>query len=128
VTVTAACDEIVPENSQDISVPLFTWSPHKGSGEWLEYSFAKPRKFSSVAVYWFDDSKRGGGCRVPASWRVLYGQAGQWKPVGTGSTYGVAKDCFNKAKSKPVVTDTLRLEVKLQADYSAGVLEWRVNP
>ena len=128
VTPTAACDEIVPENAQDNSVRSLTWSPHKGSGEWLEYGFEKPRNISSVAVYWFDDSKRGGGSRVPASWRVLYRRAGKWQLVEAAGEYGVAKDRFNKVKFKPVETDTLRLEVKLQPNRSGGILEWRVNP
>ena len=35
---------------------------------------------------------------------------------------------FNKIKFAPITTDALRLEVKLQPNHAAGVLEWRVNP
>ena len=127
ITPTAACDEIIPENSQDNSVPLFTWSPHRGTDEWLEYTFDEPRTISSVEVYWFDDSGSGGGCSVPANWRVVYREAGEWKPMEATGDFGVAKDQFNEVRFKTVETDALRLEVKLQPDRGGGVLEWRVN-
>ena len=80
---------------------------------------------SSVEVYWLDDSST---IRVPESWRVLYRQAGAWRPAEAAGEYGVAKDRFNRVEFKPVVTDRLRLEVKLQPSLFGGILEWRVNP
>jgi hypothetical protein len=103
-----------------------TWWPHKGGQEWLEGHFAEPRKVSSVDVYWFDDTGRG-GCRVPASWRLLYRAGDRWTPVTAAGPFGVAKDRFNKVTFEPVTTKALRLEVELQPDASAGVLEWRVD-
>jgi hypothetical protein len=35
----------------------------------------------------------------------------------------VAKDQFNKVRFKPVETDALRLEAKLQPNCSGGILE-----
>jgi len=99
--------------------------PNGPEYRWVQYSFEKPRKVSSVDVYWFDD--KGANC-VPASWRLLYRQAGKWKPVENPSDYGVAKDRFNKVSFKPIKTDGLKLEVKVQPDRFAGILEWRVNP
>lgn len=99
--------------------------PNGPPAEWVQYRFEKPREVSSVDVYWLDDY---GGNRAPESWRVLYGRAGEWKPVEAVGEYGVARDRFNKVEFKPVETNALRLEVKLQPNRSAGILEWRVNP
>ncbi len=99
--------------------------PNGPEQRWVQYSFEKPRKVSSVDVYWLDDK---GGTRVPESWRVLYRRAGEWWPVETTGEYGVARDQFNEVHFKPIEADTLRLEVKLQPNCSGGILEWRVNP
>lgn len=40
----------------------------------------------------------------------------------------VAKDAFNKVTFEPVSAAEFRLEVKLQPDFSGGILEWRVGP
>ena len=99
--------------------------PNGAAKEWVQYRFDRPRKVSSVEVYWLDDN---GGNRVPESWRVLYRQAGEWKPVEAVGEYGVAKDRFNEVRFRPIETDALRLEAKLQPNCSGGILEWRVNP
>jgi hypothetical protein len=83
---------------------------------------------SEIAVYWFDDTGRG-SCRVPASWRLLWRDGKEWRPVKlTGqSRYGTALDCFNKVTFEPVTTPELKLEVKLKAGFSGGILEWTVG-
>jgi len=98
--------------------------PNGTPKEWVQYSFEKPRKISSVNVYWFDNS---GTCWTPESWRLLYRQAGKWKPVENTSQYGVAKDRFNKVNFKSIRTDGLRLEVNQQPGRFSGILEWRVK-
>ena len=52
-------------SSDDQEIPRFTWWDHRGTAEWVQYDFAKPTTVSTVSVYWFDDTGRG-GCRVPA--------------------------------------------------------------
>ncbi len=125
-TMEALHDQLEPKNSNDQSIPRFPWCPHKGTTEWVQYDFEKPATVSSVEVYWFDDTGQG-GCRVPQSWRILYRQNDQWKPVENPSSYSVAKDTFNKVSFKPVRTTALRLEVELQKQCSGGILEWRVQ-
>ena len=105
---------------------FFTWWGHLGTTEWLQYTFAKPTVVAGCAVYWFDDIGSG-ACRVPKSWRVLYRDGNEWKPVASPSGYGVAKDKYNSVTFIPVTTDALRIEAVLQKDFSAGVLEWKVN-
>lgn len=123
----APSDGKLPKNSNDHSVPRFTWWDHRGTAEWIEYSFDKPRKVSACEVYWFDDAPRKGACRAPASWKLLYKRGDEWREVGKPSEYGVALDRFNRVTFEPVETDALRIEVKLQKDFSSGVLEWKVE-
>jgi hypothetical protein len=90
-------------------------------------AFAKPSEVSETAVYWFDDTGRG-GVRVPHSWRLLYKAAdGSWKPVTTAETYGSDKDKYNTVHFTPVTTSAMRLELVMQPNVSAGVQRWRVK-
>ncbi|HTL58480.1 MAG TPA: beta-L-arabinofuranosidase domain-containing protein [Candidatus Limnocylindrales bacterium] len=124
-SVEAVVDGLEPKNSNDHSIPRFTWWDHRGTSEWVQYEFAGKRKVSSVQVYWFDDSGVG-SCRVPQSWQILFREAEHWTPVTTESAYEVKRDKYNRVAFKPVATTGLRLEVKLQREYSAGILQWKV--
>jgi DUF1680 family protein len=112
--------------SSDDPTSYFDWWPRRGTSEWVEYAFEKPSVISRIDIYWFDDTGRG-GVRVPASWRVLYKDGGAWKPLDTRDEYGVAKDRFNTITFAPITTTGLRLELTMQAGFSAGVQEWRVK-
>jgi len=125
-TVAALSDKLLPKNSNDQSIPRFTWWPRKGTTEWVQYDFEQPRKVSRADVYWFDDTG-GGGCRIPKSWRLLYKDGGQWKEVPNAGSYGVAKDKFHKVSFDTVRTQSLRIEVQLQPNFSGGILEWRID-
>lgn len=135
-SIGACFDGLLPKNSDDHSIPRMTWWDHKGTAEWVERTFDKPTKFSAAEVYWFDDTGHG-GCRVPQSWRLLYKDGDQWKPVATAQltgfpvtpcdNYGVKRDQFNRVTFTPVTTTALRLEVQLQPKFSGGILEWRMR-
>ncbi|MDH4239619.1 MAG: glycoside hydrolase family 127 protein [Phycisphaerae bacterium] len=125
-TVLALSDKLLPQSSNDQGIPRFTWWPHKGTTEWVQYDFDKPQKISSADVYFFDDTG-GGGCRIPKSWRLMYKQGDQWKEVPNAESYGVEKGKFNKVSFDPVNAQSLRIEVQLQPDFSAGILEWRTD-
>ena len=125
-SVAAVCDNSEPRTSNDQTIPRFTWWPEKGNAQWIEREFEKPRLVSQVQLYWFDDTGAG-GCRVPESWRLLHRQGGQWRPVPTTSPLGVEKDKYNTVTFAPVTTDALRVEVKLRAGFSGGILEWRLQ-
>jgi hypothetical protein len=92
----------------------------------VQYDYEKPRKLVASEVYWYDDTGKG-GCRVPASWRLLYRSGEEWKEVPRLSDYGVAKDRFNRVTFGAVETSAIRLEAVLRPRYSAGILEWRVE-
>jgi DUF1680 family protein len=122
----AVNDQSEPRSSRDNSDIYLHWWPEKGATEWIEYSFAKPATVSEAEVYWYDDTGRG-ECRIPASWRLLYKDGSEWKPVETATPYGVEKDRFNRVSFKPVNTAALRMEVTMQRGWSAGVQEWKVK-
>jgi hypothetical protein len=92
----------------------------------VQYDFDAARKVSSIAVYWFDDTGAG-NCRVPQSARLLYKSGNDWKPVSGAAEIGVKKDAWNSVSFPAVEATALRLEVKLQPEFSGGILEWKVT-
>jgi hypothetical protein len=119
-------DGYEPDNSNDQSRSFYHWWPKKGTAEWVELNFKQNAKVSQVEIYWFDDTG-GGECRVPASWKLLYKDADNWKEVSNPSGYGVEKDKFNKMTFDAVETGGLRIEIQLQKEWSAGVIEIKVK-
>jgi hypothetical protein len=123
--IRAIHDQDEPRSSKDASSGFFHWWPKKGTTEWIQYDLEKPAPVSAVEVYWVDDSGTG-EVRPPASWRVLYREGDEWKPVDTRARYAVELDRFNRVDFSPVTTAALRLEVTLQPQWSAGIQEWKV--
>ncbi|HUS92228.1 MAG TPA: discoidin domain-containing protein, partial [Phycisphaerae bacterium] len=123
----ALSDQVEPKNSNDHDIPRFTWWDHRGTAEWVQYTFDKPRRVAGVSVYWFDDKPRPGQCRVPKSWRLVYRDGEAWKPVAARGEYGTAIDRYNEVAFEPVQTDAIRIEVQLQPGFSGGILEWKVS-
>ncbi|MGA2617710.1 MAG: beta-L-arabinofuranosidase domain-containing protein [Thermoguttaceae bacterium] len=126
-TIDALSDGILPARSGDQGVPRFTWWDHRGTTEWVQYDFPKPREVSAVEVYWFDDTGHG-ECRVPASWKLLAKQGQAWKPVEEAAGYGTELDRFNRTTFRPITAAGLRIVVELKPNFSGGILEWRVGP
>jgi DUF1680 family protein len=122
----AVNDQSEPRSSRDPDSSFFHWWPEKGSTEWIEYAFGEPSRVSEVQVYWFDDTGSG-ECRAPSTWRVLYRDGEEWKPVVASGPYGVEKDRYNRVSFEPVTTSGLRLEVVLPREWSSGILEWKVQ-
>jgi hypothetical protein len=120
-------DGVEPKDSADESIPRFTWGDHRGTKEWVQYDFDKPRKVSAVEIYWWDETRIKQHCRVPQAWRLLYRDAEAWKPVERASEFGVKPDQFNRVTFEPVETTAFRIEVRLQPEWSGGILEWQVE-
>ena len=80
-----------------------------------------------MEVYWWDERRIKANCRVPQSWRLLYKDGAEWRPVSGASEYGSQMDRFNRVTFDAVETRALRLEVQLQPGWSGGILEWRVE-
>jgi len=126
-SVDAMHDRSNPKNSADEGIPRFTWWDHRGTSEWVQYSFARPRRISAVEVYWWDETKLQRHCRVPQSWRVLYKDGDGWKPVANASGYGTKPDQYSRTTFLPVETSAIRIEAQLQKDWSGGILQWRLD-
>src|SRR5262249_15252753 len=124
--IDAVSDGKEPKNSNDHSIPRFTWWDHLGTTEWISWSFEKPRRGGGCSVYWFDDTGVG-RCRVPASWKVLYKDGDTWREVANRGSYGVSPDTYNSVQFDPITTSALKIEVRLQDQMSGGILEWKVD-
>ena len=126
-SLVALNDQILPKNSNDREATYCHWWPLKNTSRWIQYNFEKPSTVSVAKVYWFDDGPFG-GCRIPASWKILYLTAsGEWKAVENNSPYGNEKDKLNEVHFNAVETSALKLEVQFPADNSSGIYEWVVQ-
>ena len=136
---------VTPLGSADESHLYFRMRPRVGEPAWLEYEFTRPTTIATSDVYFADDRRF---CRLPASWRLLYRERGEWKPVSVRGAFGVAKDRFNRVAFAPVTTTGVRIEIEpVTRQYKAGeigppeamfltqaiawrelgVIEWRVR-
>jgi DUF1680 family protein len=120
-------DSIEPKSSGEQPAALCHWWPHRGGEEWAQYDWKKPLTISGAKVYWFDDTGRG-ACRLPSAWQILYRDGGEWKPVQGVSSYPVALDRWCEVSFAPVTTTALRLVVRMQPEWAAGVHEWKIVP
>jgi len=121
----AVIDGREPRNSGDHNIPRMTFWDRRGTAEWIELDFGQTKEVSQTSVYWFDDTARRGGCRVPQSWTLSYRNGDQWVPVRTTGTFGVERDQYNTILFEPIETTGLRLNVQMQPGYSTGILDWR---
>jgi len=125
-SLNAVNDQIEPLSSSDHSVLYYDWWPDKNKGEWVEYDFEKPVTISKTKVYWFDDGPDG-SCRIPDEWEILYLNGNIWEPVKAYGRYKVTKDEWNSLSFKPVTASAIKIKVKLNTDFSAGIYEWVVE-
>ena len=93
-------------------VPMFTWptgAPEPGSGgtspdgatRWVQYTFPTVEPIGRTEVFWVSP---------PKSWRLLYQEGGEWKPVAPLGNYTVAPNAFAVVEFTPVRTNALRIE------------------
>ena len=134
-----------PINSADQSHRFFRMRPPVGERAWLEYEFERPVRVSSSRVYFFDDKRF---CNFPDSWRLLWRDGAEWRPVAADGAFTVEEDAWSTVEFEPVATRALRLEVEPRTvSYRAGqigppaamfidedvewrefgVIEWRVG-
>ena len=65
--------------------------------------------------------------RIPGSWRLLYENGNDWKPVDAAREHGVPRDAYNTVHFKPVTAAALWLELVMQPNVAAGVEDWDVQ-
>lgn len=119
-------DQFEPSSSEDKSALYLHWWPKKNTEEWIQYTFDTEYTISESKVYWYDDSPFG-GCRIPASWELLYKQGDDWVPVQATSGYELSKDKYNTVRFTPVKTTAIRMKIKLPVNHATGVHEWIVK-
>ena len=124
--LSAVNDQVIPNNSNDHSIPRFTYWNHKGTEEWVQYDFTEETPVSYLHVYWFDDGPNG-GCRIPKSWKAYYFDDDVWKEVRKHGEYPIQKDEFNTIEISSIKTTSVKLVIKLQEGFSGGILEWKVE-
>jgi DUF1680 family protein len=123
VSLDSIKDQTLPESSSDSSALHLDFWPHKGTTEWIQFDWDQKHQISGVKIYFFDDTGRG-ECHLPKSWKVLYRDSqGNFQPVNNNTPYRIQKDTFNKIDFVPVKTDSIKIELKLQDKWSAGVQE-----
>ena len=123
----AVLEERDPDSSSDGSLPRFTFWPHRGTDEWIQFGFETVRSVSGVSVYWYDDEGHG-STRVPAAWTIeSQTTAGGWQAVPCETP--VVKDRLTEVRFPvPVKTTALRLRLRLKTGCSAGLLHLAVLP
>jgi len=89
-------------------------------------NFEKPELISKTKIYWFDDGPDG-GCRLPDEWEIQYLTGNIWKPVKHKSAYKVTKNGWDSINFVPVKASAIKIQVKLNKDFSAGIYEWIVE-
>ena len=119
-------DQYDPKDSHDGNATYLHWWPKKNSLEYVQYDFDKAYTVSESSVYWFDDGPFG-GCRIPASWKLLYKDGDQWLPVKNKEPYEISKDKYNTIRFEPVTTTALKLEIQQPVEHSAGLHEWSIK-
>jgi len=117
-------DGTEPKSSGEQPQKLFHFWPHKGTQEWVSYSWTKPVNVKAVRVFWFDDTGRG-ECRLPESWSLERLEDGKWVLINA-SAYAVKGDQWCEVEFPAVSTSALRLKVKLKEGWSAGIRQWKV--
>jgi Carbohydrate family 9 binding domain-like len=122
-TIMALCDGKIPPHTKT----RFSWWPAKGSTEWVEYRFDKPRRISSAGIYWFDDSMRGGGCKIPQNAKISYLKNKKWYEINFKTAFPIVKNQLTKIEFSQVNADAIRLIVKLQSNFSGGLYEFKVK-
>jgi len=120
-------DQFEPGNSADKSKMFFYWWLKKGTEEWVQYDFPGEQTIRETFVYWLVHDHYDFSYRVPVSWKLLYKKGDQWLPVKNQNPYFTEKDQYNSVSFEPVKTTAVRLVALLQEEYSAGILEWKVN-
>jgi hypothetical protein len=119
-------DQFEPSSSEDKSALYLHWWPKKDTDEWIQYDFDSEKTISESSVYWYDDSPFG-GCRIPASARLLYKEGDKWVPVKNITPYLPVKDKYDVVKFEPIKTTALRMEIKLPKNHATGVHEWIIK-
>ena len=126
-SLSAVNDRLVPKDGTDRSIPYYHWWPKQGVTEWIAYEFPEASTVQSSTVYWYDDGPWG-GCRVPKAWRIFFkNDNGEWQSVSGADKYPTTKGTACTVNFEPVKTKSIKIEIDLPSENSAGLFEWSVK-
>ena len=126
-SLSAVNDRLVPKDGTDRSMPYYHWWPKQGVTEWIAYEFTEASTVQSSTVYWYDDGPWG-GCRVPNAWRIFFkNDNGEWQSVSGADKYPTTKGTACTVNFEPVKTKSIKIEIDLPSENSAGLFEWSVK-
>ena len=112
------------------NLPVFTWSGARGETQWVQYTLPDRSEISTrrgLLGQRTGQRRDAGATAAPHSWRVLYQDGNEWKPVDAKGPYGVEANTFSSVEFAPVRTMALRLEATMAKDATVGLAEWRVG-
>ena len=98
-----------------------------GSKQWIRMPLGEERVVSHAKTYWWTEHYEYGGVRPPASWKLLYKDGSDWKPVPNAGGYGVAVNQYNEVSFAPVKTAELKIEIQFQPGRCGSLIRWRVE-
>ena len=126
-SLSAVNDRLVPKDGTDRSMPYYHWWPKQGVTEWIAYEFPEASTVQSSTVYWYDDGPWG-GCRVPKAWRIFFkNDNGEWQSVSGADKSPTTKGTACTVNFEPVKTKSIKIEIDLPSENSAGLFEWSVK-
>ena len=98
---------------------VFSWPAQGGPTRWLQYTFPDEVEIARSEVFW---------TVPPQSWRLLYLDRHEWKPVAAAGAYARTAGAFTSIEFVPVRTLAVRIEATMPAEGTASLAEWRVGP
>ncbi|MBN2182639.1 MAG: hypothetical protein JW715_12065 [Sedimentisphaerales bacterium] len=107
--------------------PVFTMQSSNDEPRWVQYNFPEMTEVETSQVY-FITGENEDSPQLPKSWRLLYRDGSDWKPVSATSAYELQANRFNAVNFSPVRTGAMRLEVECDGDSRVDIAEWRVGP
>jgi hypothetical protein len=111
-----------PKNSRDHSHGAYGNWPRTGK-QWVEYDWSRPISTAAVDVYWWQDRR---GVYLPTASRLLYWDGSAFQPVPRAAGLGVADSKYNTTTFDELTTTKLRLEFDGNAQFSTGIVQWKV--
>src|SRR5213075_1506635 len=115
-------DGFTPRSSRDSRRGSYGNWPRQGT-QWVQYDWTQPISTKQIEVFWWDDRQ---GVRLPKASRLKYWNGKEFVSVDDANGLGVAEDKFNLTTFDEITTTKLRLEMDGDAEFSTGILEWRV--
>lgn len=127
-SLSALVDGQAPKRSEDPNAPRMTFRPRAGTSEWLQIDFDEPVKVAGVRVFWVADDMEY-GCSTPRSWRLFWRDEDRWVRcvLKEGSFFWNTANRFCEVGLETIRTRSLRMELQLRPDRSAGLFEWEIQ-